>query len=65
MIKKLRLDSGSNLIQVAKDCAPGSSYRNIFVEGSVDSYYVARKMIYDIIDENNRAKRIPQYDIEM
>jgi hypothetical protein len=64
MIKKLRFDSGSNIIQVAKECAPGCPYRNIFIEGSLESYYLARKMIYDIIDENNRAKRIPQFTIE-
>ena len=63
MIKHLRVTSNASVIQVAKDCAPGCSYRNVFIEGSLESYCLAKKMIYEIIDENNKAKRLPTYNL--
>lgn len=63
MIKHLRVTSNASVIQVAKDCAPGCSYRNVFIEGSLESYCLAKKMIYEIIDENNKAKRLPAYNL--
>lgn len=63
MIKKLRQSSNASVIQVAKDCAPGCNYRNVFIEGSLESYCLAKKMIYEIIDENNRAKRLPEFKL--
>jgi hypothetical protein len=63
MIKKLRQGSNANVIQVAKDCSPGCSYRNVFIEGSPESYNLAKKMIYEIIDENNKAKRLPTFNL--
>lgn len=63
MIKTLRVTSNASVIQVAKDCAPGCSYRNVFIEGSLESYCLAKKMIYEIIDENNKAKRLPTFNL--
>jgi len=68
MIKKLRMSTNANMIQVAKDCAPGCSYRNIFIEGTLESYCLAKKMIYDIINEvmdmqNNKQKRIATFTL--
>jgi len=63
MIKHLRVSSNASMIQVAKDCSPGCSYRNVFIEGSLESYVLAKKMIYEIINENNKAKRLPTFDL--
>mmetsp|Transcript_2684 Transcript_2684/g.321 ORF Transcript_2684/g.321 Transcript_2684/m.321 type:complete len:189 (+) Transcript_2684:188-754(+) len=62
MIKKLRASSNASVIQVAKDCAYGCAYRNVFIEGSLESYCLSKKAIYEIIDTYNRGKRLPTFN---
>ncbi len=47
--------SGSK-IQVAKKEIPGSSLRNVFIEGPPDKFDGARKLIEEIVDEHRRIQ---------
>ena len=51
MIRALQLESGAK-IQVAKSMIPDTSQRNVFVEGPLDKYDLAKQLIDSIIDEH-------------
>jgi far upstream element-binding protein len=52
-IRFLQMRSGSK-IQVAKKEIPGSSLRNVFIEGPPEKFDGARKLIEEIVDEHRR-----------
>jgi len=52
-IKDLQRKSGATRVQVAADTAPGSQYRNVFVEGSDEACQKVKAMLNEIV-ENQR-----------
>ena len=50
MIRALQLKSGAK-IQVAKSMIPDTTQRNVFVEGSIERYDLAKQLIDSIIEE--------------
>ena len=52
-IRSLQLKSGAR-IQVAKKQIPNSNLRNVFIEGSLEKYEKARRMIDDIVEEHRK-----------
>ena len=51
MIRALQLKSSAK-ISVAKAMIPDTNQRNVFVEGSFETYLVAKKLIDSIIEEH-------------
>ena len=51
MIRALQIKSNAK-ISVAKAMIPDTTLRNVFVEGSLEIYMVAKKLIDSIIDEH-------------
>jgi polyribonucleotide nucleotidyltransferase len=54
-IRYLQLKSGSK-IQVAKKEIPGTSTRNVFIEGSPEKFDNARVLIESIVDEHRKMQ---------
>jgi far upstream element-binding protein len=52
-IRYLQMKSGSK-IQVAKKEIPGTSLRNVFIEGPPDKFEGARILIEEIVDEHRK-----------
>jgi len=52
-IRSLHLKSGAR-IQVAKKQIPNSNLRNVFIEGSLEKYEKARRMIDEIVEEHRK-----------
>ena len=61
-IRQLQLHSSAK-IQVAKSDIPGSSERNVFIEGPPEQTAHAQKLINDIISEHKRTQAAPHRSI--
>ena len=55
MIRALQLKSSAK-ISVAKAMIPETSQRNVFVEGPVETYNIAKKLIDSIIEEHMKLQ---------
>ena len=51
MIRALQMKSSAK-ISVAKAMIPDTTMRNVFVEGTVETYMVAKQLIESIVDEH-------------
>ena len=51
MIRALQLKSGAK-IQVAKSMIPETNQRNVFVEGPLDKYDLAKQLVDSIVEEH-------------
>ena len=51
MIRALQLKSGAK-IQVAKSMIPDTNQRNVFVEGPLEKYDLAKQLVDSIVDEH-------------
>ena len=52
-IRLIQLKSGAR-VQVAKKQIPNSQMRNVFIEGSLEKYEKARKLIDEIVEEHRK-----------
>eukprot|EP01016_Furgasonia_blochmanni_P003407 TRINITY_DN1133_c0_g1_i6.p1 TRINITY_DN1133_c0_g1~~TRINITY_DN1133_c0_g1_i6.p1 ORF type:complete len:761 (+),score=95.99 TRINITY_DN1133_c0_g1_i6:1-2283(+) len=56
-IKQLQASSGAKKVQVAADSAPGSNTRNVFVEGDKEAYERCKRMITEIVEQQQRFRQ--------
>jgi transcription antitermination factor NusA-like protein len=56
-IKQLQLQSGAKKVQVAADSAPNTNTRNVFVEGDREAYERVKKMLMEIVEQQQRLKQ--------
>eukprot|EP01016_Furgasonia_blochmanni_P001106 TRINITY_DN10404_c0_g1_i11.p1 TRINITY_DN10404_c0_g1~~TRINITY_DN10404_c0_g1_i11.p1 ORF type:complete len:470 (+),score=110.87 TRINITY_DN10404_c0_g1_i11:911-2320(+) len=55
-IKQLHIQSGARKVQVAADSAPGANTRNLFVEGDKESYDRVKRMVQEIVEQQQKLK---------
>ena len=56
-IKHLQTESGAKKVQVAADSAPGSNVRNVFVEGDRESYERVKRMLHEVVEQQQKLKQ--------
>jgi transcription antitermination factor NusA-like protein len=56
-IRQLQMQSGAKKVQVAADAQKGAPTRNIFVEGDRESYERVKKMITDIVEQQQKLRQ--------
>jgi len=55
-IRRLQIESGATKVQVAADNKPGAEFRNVFVEGTEDACESVKKMLNEIVEQQQRIK---------
>lgn len=59
-IKRLQAQSGATKVQVAANNAPGSDYRNVFIEGSDEAFRKVKALLGEIVENHNRLLQAQQ-----
>ena len=64
-MKQIQAQAEAHNVQISPDSNPGTQTRNIFVEGSEDSFVRVKNLIDEIIETQMRIKQAVQGDSEL
>ena len=59
-IRRLQAQSGATKVQVAADNAPGSEFRNVFIEGSNEACMKVKAMLNEIVENHMKLQEAQQ-----
>lgn len=57
-IRSIQAESGAKKVQMANQSEPGTSHRNLFIEGDESSLERVKNLVYDLIEQQKRLKQV-------